>query len=63
MIHNFLIVVLVILPYFLVSGVLLGVSMWVVNRLWVNPIENTSNINQVRDITTEPKHYRNHKVA
>lgn len=58
MTHNFLTVVLVILPYFLVSGVLLGVSAWIVNHFWVDPISNTSNVNQVGHITTEQKHYR-----
>jgi hypothetical protein len=59
MIQNFLTVVLVILPYFLVSGVLLGISAWVVNLFWIDLIEVKPT--QQQYITAEPKHFR--KVA
>ena len=61
MINNFLTVILVILPYFLVSWAIIGISVLIANRLWVDPVVNTSNVNQVNHITAEPKHYR--KVA
>ena len=57
MVQNFLTVVLAILPYFLVSWALLGVSVWVVNRFWIDPIK----VKFTQDITVEPKYYR--KVA
>ncbi|MDD2496050.1 MAG: hypothetical protein PHE29_12760 [Tissierellia bacterium] len=59
MIHNFVIVVLVILPYFLVSWALIGVSAWIVNRIWIDLIEVKPT--QQQYITAEPKHFR--KVA
>lgn len=61
MIHNFLIVALVILPYFLVSWALLGVSVWIVNQFWIDPISVKPT--QQQYITAEPKHYRNRKAA
>ncbi len=58
MIQNLLTVFLLLSAYGVAAGVLIWISVAMVNSLWIEP---GNGINQNRHITTEPKHYR--KVA
>ena len=57
MIQNLLTVFLLLSAYGVVVGVLIWISVKIVNSLYIDPIE----VKSTQHITVEPKHYR--KVA
>jgi len=58
MLQNFIIVILVLLPYALISWVLIGVSIWIVNHLSIDTQQVRANRTAINTITATQNNYR-----